>query len=91
MASQCSVELSALVEKACEAYHIRQDGLLDLYYLEDIIYAIGIREKDVTEEVYGYVGQAEEETREGWRGEDIELGDISNINLDTSLRFSFPT
>ena len=63
MASQCSVELSALVEKACEAYHIRQDGLLDLYYLEDIIYAIGIREKDVTEEVYGYVGQAEEENQ----------------------------
>ena len=57
------MEISALVEKACMAYHVRQDELLDLFYMADILYAIGIRERDVTEEVYDYVGQAEEENQ----------------------------
>ena len=32
----------ALVRKACEAYNIRQDGLLDLYHMPGIMYIVGL-------------------------------------------------
>ena len=48
----------ALVRKACEAYDIRQDGLLDLYYIPDIMYILKLYP---TESMYDSIGRAEAE------------------------------
>ena len=48
----------ALVRKACEAYDIRQDGLLDLYYIPDIMYILKLYP---TESMYDIIGRAESE------------------------------
>ena len=48
----------ALVRKACEAYDIRQDGLLDLYHMPGIMYIVGLYP---TESMYNSIGRAEAE------------------------------
>ena len=48
----------ALVREACNAYNVRQDGLLDLYHIPGIMYILGLHP---TESMYNNIGQAEEE------------------------------
>lgn len=49
-----------LIQQACEAFDIRQDGLLDLYYISDVIYTIGLHP---TEDIYNSIGRAEAENQ----------------------------
>ena len=50
----------AIVRKACEAYDIRQDGLLDLYHMPGIMYIVGLYP---TESMYNSIGRAEAENQ----------------------------
>ena len=50
----------AIVRKACEAYNIRQDGLLDLYHMPEIMYILKLHP---TESMYNSIGRAEAENQ----------------------------